>query len=233
MIQIIIPAAGEGRRFREAGYDLPKPLIDVVGTPMLQRVIDNVTPTQASACLVLATQPLPGINADVLQIEPTGGAVETLLQAPISDGPLIIANCDQLVGWPQLSWKEAPNIEPMLYKTVTGNFDGCLATFRSTKAHHSYVKLTDGVITEIKEKKVISNRAVTGVYYFENGSDFYEAAKYVLDHDLKVKNEYYVSSVIQQLIGMGKRFCTYDAPAAMLGTPEELDLFLTARQVRI
>ena len=43
MINIVIPMAGRGQRFTEAGYDKPKPLIDVVGVPMIKRVIDSLT----------------------------------------------------------------------------------------------------------------------------------------------------------------------------------------------
>ncbi len=41
-VNIVIPMAGNGSRFAMAGYDLPKPLIDIVGKPMIQRVIDNM-----------------------------------------------------------------------------------------------------------------------------------------------------------------------------------------------
>ena len=42
MITVVIPAAGEGLRFQEAGYAKPKPLIDVCGKPMIARVMENL-----------------------------------------------------------------------------------------------------------------------------------------------------------------------------------------------
>lgn len=41
-MNILIPMAGEGSRFNDVGYVLPKPLIDVNGKPMVQRVIENL-----------------------------------------------------------------------------------------------------------------------------------------------------------------------------------------------
>lgn len=35
MINIVIPMAGEGKRFRDAGYTVPKPFIDIRGKPMI------------------------------------------------------------------------------------------------------------------------------------------------------------------------------------------------------
>ena len=34
--------AGAGSRFAKAGYEKPKPFIDVVGMPMIKHVVDNI-----------------------------------------------------------------------------------------------------------------------------------------------------------------------------------------------
>ncbi|KKL04319.1 hypothetical protein LCGC14_2617280, partial [marine sediment metagenome] len=41
-MKIVIPMAGEGSRFSEAGYTVPKPLIEVSGKPMIQKVVENL-----------------------------------------------------------------------------------------------------------------------------------------------------------------------------------------------
>ena len=46
MLQIVIPMAGKGSRFANAGYAMPKPLIPVGGKPMIQWVIENVRPVR-------------------------------------------------------------------------------------------------------------------------------------------------------------------------------------------
>ena len=44
MLNIVVPMAGRGSRFTEAGYEMPKPLIDVFGHPMIEYVTKNITP---------------------------------------------------------------------------------------------------------------------------------------------------------------------------------------------
>jgi len=44
MLNIVIPMAGAGSRFAQAGYTFPKPLIEVKNKPMIQVVVDNLRP---------------------------------------------------------------------------------------------------------------------------------------------------------------------------------------------
>jgi NDP-sugar pyrophosphorylase family protein len=217
MIHVVIPAAGSGQRFADAGYRQPKALIDVAGVPMLQRVIDNIRPSRAHRVTVISQVPLPGIGVEVVLTGPTGGAVESILKADIGDGPLLVANCDQLVGL---------DLDDMLQG------DGCVATFRSAKPHHSYVRLDEaGYVVEVAEKRVISHHAVAGLYYFADGARFVAAARSVVDNDRRVLGEFYVSSVLAELVEAGKKLATVGTDVAVLGTPEELELFLMASRV--
>ena len=108
MINIVIPMAGRGQRFTEAGYDKPKPLIDVVGVPMIKRVIDSLTlKNYYYNFIFIALQEhldegLQEYLADKGTIIPlnhvTEGAACTTLMASKyidNDYPLVIANCDQ------------------------------------------------------------------------------------------------------------------------------------------
>lgn len=217
MIHVVIPAAGEGSRFAAAGYTQPKPLIPVLGKPMLQRVIENIRPGEEHRITVLSRTFFGLEGAEVRVIGPTRGAVETILRADIRDGEcLMIANCDQLVS---TDW------------IVPAPADGAVATFRSNKPHHSYVHVTGGFIDAIAEKKVISDRAVAGVYLFSDGGRFRAAAEKVLRDDRRVLGEFYVSTVISAMIDEGAKLRTFDADVAILGTPEELQLFEAAAHV--
>lgn len=40
-MHVVIPMAGVGRRFRQAGYDMPKPLIPVDGQPIIKRLLTS------------------------------------------------------------------------------------------------------------------------------------------------------------------------------------------------
>jgi dTDP-glucose pyrophosphorylase len=226
MINIVIPAAGDGSRFKEAGYKEPKPLIPVCGKPMIERVLENLEPDCLYRSIVISRVlipvAIPGRN--IVLKEPTQGAVDTLLKAEIyvdDTGGLLIGNCDQLVDF---------DVNDFIQNS---GYDGSLVVFKSSKDHHSYVRLdTDGEIEEIAEKQVISNLAVTGVYYFKYPATFFRCAKNVVaNKDFQFRNEFYVSSVIDLMIKKGCRLNTFEASSAMLGTPEELQLFEMAVDV--
>lgn len=212
-IHIVIPAAGDGQRFKDAGYELPKPFIDVFGKPMIERVEMNLRPYGMTHQVhILFKEDLK---------RPSSGALETIMQADFDlEGPLIIANCDQLVAF-----------HKSVHDLIDCPYDGALVVFKSNKPHHSYVETKDGVITRIVEKEVISSTAVTGVYYFKHARDFYDAAMEVISRDEKVNGEFYVSSAIAKMIEDGSKLVAYEAPSAMLGTPEELQLFEAAVKV--
>lgn len=229
MTTVVIPAAGRGQRFADAGYGVPKVLIPVAGRPMIERVIDNLSPTTEHQTIVVARKGhnlARGVSPDVAEFvhlgKETGGAIETILKARhfITEEPLLIGNCDQLADF------EVDDFINSAYGR-----DGSLVTFKSNKPHHSYVKTVGKTIVSIQEKKVISNEAVTGIYYFKRGLDFVEAGEKVIAEDKRVKGEFYVSSAIDQMIRDGKLLTTFTAPTAILGTPEELQLFEMAVKV--
>jgi NDP-sugar pyrophosphorylase family protein len=229
MLTIVVPAAGSGKRFREAGYAKPKPLIDVCGKPMIQRVMDNVRPSCEHQFIVISrldpadlSPLLPGEKEYGWYLaEDTQGAVDTILQVKqFLKGPVLLANCDQLVHF---------DVDDFLASTGP---DGSIVTFKSSTPHHSYVTTSEaGIVTAIAEKQVISSQAVTGVYYIADGGDFVDHAQRVLKDDRRYNGEFYTSSALASMIDAGARFRTYDAPSAMLGTPGELQLFEMAVEV--
>ena len=171
-MNVLIPMAGLGQRFQAAGYDKPKPLIDVFGRPMIERVIDSLRGSDINYIFVAQQQHaemgledfLNPVGSVVWLSELTEGAACTTLLAKEyinNDEELVIANCDQYMEW---------NFEDFL--SHSKEFDGCLATFNSTNPHHSYAKTKGNLVTEVAEKIVISDKASAGIYYFKNGSQY-------------------------------------------------------------
>ena len=222
MIHVVIPAAGNGRRFVEAGYG-PKIFASVDGVPMLRRVVDNIREhislEHRVTVVTSMTPPDLGEYVEVIQLSaPTRGAVETVLAAKIDgDQPLFVANCDQLLGKESL--------------VLSSPAAGWVGTFPSTNPHHSYVQYAapadrrGGVVLDVAEKAVISDQAVSGIYFFTYGADFVEAAEKVLAEDRRVLGEFYVSTVLSQMIRRGLLLRTFDCPVDILGTPEELEAY--------
>jgi NDP-sugar pyrophosphorylase family protein len=222
-INVLIPMAGEGQRFKEAGFDKPKPFIQINGRKMVEMVIDNITPVNVNEVILITRTHhnckeelnISPYKLNIIELDaPTEGSLQTILHAEsfIKDNELVLANCDQKIVF---------DVNDFILKCK--QFDGGLITFTSTNPHHSYVQINnEGIITDIIEKEVISNIAVAGIYYFKDASSFIEASKEVIKSNIRQKGEFYVSSALKLMINNGFKLSIYDAPSIMLGTPEEL-----------
>lgn len=232
MIQVVIPMCGEGKRFQDAGFTVPKPMIDVVGTTMIERVIDSLdcSPTPHKFIFVARKDHLDrGLRAilqkygEIVEVaEPTQGAVSSVLLAdPVldPDQPLVIANCDQIITTPLLD-----------FLVVSQGFGGALMVFRSTNPHHSYVRVgKEGLVTEVAEKVVISDLAVAGIYYFDRARDFALGANEMIEKNIRTNGEFYITPVYNELIRHDRHIVAYEIPMDqkhILGTPAELQIFL-------
>jgi dTDP-glucose pyrophosphorylase len=218
---LIIPMAGKGQRFKDAGFTTPKPLIPIEGMPMIYRVADNFKPNGTHRTLFITRKDfnhlLPG---HVIRLDhETEGAVSTILEAEQLIGredPLIIANCDQLI----LEF----DVDDFMNKSA----DCSVTVFESTVPHHSYIKETNGLVTEVAEKKVISNKAVSGIYFYRKSKYFFDNAKRMIKKNIRVNGEFYNTPVFNEIIAQGLTVNTYEVSTEkqqILGTPQELQVF--------
>ena len=84
-------------------------------------------------------------------------------------------------------------------------------------------------MTEVAEKIVISDKASAGIYYFKKGSDYVKSANQMIDKDIRTNNEFYICPIYNELLEYDKQISTYECDVHnkhMLGTPEELQIFL-------
>ena len=234
-MNVIIPMAGRGKRFEDAGYSFPKPLIDVNGKPMIQIIIENLNLKakhificQGEHVQKFAIKDLMNLlkpDSDIISInEITQGAAETVLKAKDlinNDDELIIPNSDQWIDW---------NQQHFLSFMRKKEADGGIVTFISTHPKWSYVRINDeNLVEEVAEKRPISNIATVGVYYFKHGKDFVKAAEQMMTKNIRTNNEFYVAPVFNEMITSGKKIHIYPiAEMKGLGTPEDLRQFLVS-----
>jgi dTDP-glucose pyrophosphorylase len=232
-MNVLIPMAGAGSRFQQAGYTFPKPLIDVRGKPMIQTVVENLN-IDATFIYVVQKEHRLKYNLDTLLnlITPNckivevdgiteGAACTTLLAKEHinSDEPLLMANSDQFVEW---------DSSEFLYKMNEQSVDGGIVTFTATHPKWSFAKINEhGYVTEVAEKNPISDIATVGIYYWKHGSDYVRFAEQMIERNIRVNNEFYVCPVFNQAIEGGLKIKTFDVPGMWgLGTPEDLKYFL-------
>jgi HAD superfamily hydrolase (TIGR01509 family) len=232
-MNILIPMAGAGSRFQQAGYTFPKPLIDVEGKPMIQVVVDNLN-IEATYIYVVQKEHRAKYNLDTLLnlITPNckivevdgitdGAACTTLLAKEFidNDQPLVMANSDQFVEW---------DSNEFMYKMIEQKVDGGILTFKATHPKWSFAKVDEyGYVTEVAEKNPISDIATVGVYYWAKGSDYVKYAEQMIDKNIRTNNEFYTCPTFNEAIGDGKKIKTFNIEKMWgLGTPEDLNYYL-------
>jgi dTDP-glucose pyrophosphorylase len=240
MINIVIPMAGQGSRFAKAGYEKPKPFIDVDGKPMIVRVLENLAYPDARYILIARREHMEKEAELVKQIEKefnaifipidklTEGTACTVLYARKyinNDTPLLIANSDQIVDM---------NIADFIDDCSSRKLDGSILTFidHYKDPKWSFAKLDENnLVTEVKEKVVISEFATVGIYLYSKGRDFVNASFDMIIENDRVNNEFYTCPTYNYAIKEGSKIGIYNIEFEQMhgiGTPEDLTLYLKA-----
>ena len=232
-MNVLIPMAGAGSRFAQAGYTFPKPLIEVNGKPMIQVVTENLN-VDAHFIYIVQKEHYEKYNlkqllnliapgCDIIQVDglTEGAACTTLLAKELinNDEPLMMANSDQFVEW---------NSNECLYAFTADSIDGGIVTFEATHPKWSFAKLgDDGFVSEVAEKNPISNLATVGIYYWKQGSDYVKYAEQMIEKNIRTNNEFYVCPVFNEAIQDGKKIRAKNIKKMWgIGTPEDLNYFL-------
>jgi dTDP-glucose pyrophosphorylase len=232
-LNVVIPMAGKGSRFAVKGYPVPKPLIEVGRnkTPMIKVVTDNLN-FDAHHIFIVQKEHFEKYNlgcvlklikpdCTIIQLdEITEGTVCSVLKARHlidNDIPLVIANSDQFLG--------GFNASRFLYQSQ--NVDGSMITFKAYDTKWSFAKLDeDGFVSEVAEKKCISDNATVGVYLWNKGSEFVKYADQMIKKNIRVNNEFYTCPVYNEAISEGKKFKIIEISTFYgLGVPEDLEFF--------
>ena len=232
-MKVIMPLAGNGQRFFDEGYELPKPLIDINGIPMFKRVINNLglDSTDKDLNFIIQEQHAIHYQLDVkirdyyphcnIIMTPglTDGAATTVRLATnvFNSNQFVVANCDQLMVWDKN--KLLNLIDEDKWK---GGIIPCFKP-KHNQPIHSYVKVNENnEVIDLKEKELISNIATVGVYYFNNETQWCSAYEDMKSANDKTNNEYYLAPTYNYL----KEKSTILMVDEMIGmgTPAELDL---------
>ncbi len=231
--------AGEGSRFAKAGFEKPKPFIDVDGKPMIERVMDNLYYPNANYILIgrkdhlekeseLVNSISSKYNAQFIAIDKlTEGTACTVLfakKAIDTNIPLLIANSDQIVDI---------DIAYFIDDCLDRKLDGSILTFKDKERNPkwSFAKTDEnGFVMEVREKAAISEDATVGIYLFNKGKDFVSGAVQMIIENDRVNNEFYTCPVYNYLIKNFAKIGIYDIPMdAMhgIGTPEDLEKYVS------
>lgn len=235
-LRVVIPMAGDGIRFKNAGYTVTKPLIMVADKFMIDWVISNVKSKnpllqeKIEYHLCVRKEFVSTIkSADNVHIHPISSLTEgpactvlTLRDILKSDNnPLLIANSDQYLEW---------EFDDFLQASLNPHYLGCISTFHQPNPADikwSYANQNlDGIVTEVAEKRYIGPSASTGIYFWRSGVDFLRYTDEMIGKNDRVNNEFYVTPVYNYAINDGARIRTFKCKKLWgLGVPEDLRRF--------
>lgn len=247
-MNILIPMAGAGQRFQDAGYTISKPAI-----PTYDRRTGRLLPM-----VVCATLDLPGVRADgcnVIYVERNfhrengteekiqecfpkakfivtnqlteGQACTCMLAKDLINNQeeLLIAGCDNGMVINQnrfLARKQEADVVVFTYR----NNDSVL---RNPNAY-GWMKVDEQEnIIGTSIKKAISNtpqkdHAVVATFWFRSGAQFVQATEKMIAENDRINNEFYVDEVVKHALELGYRAKAFEIERYIgWGTPKDYE----------
>jgi len=214
-MNLIIPIASNSKFFSIEEYGYPKPLIEIMGKPMIQHVIENLTQnTHFKKIIFIVKQDecdkyhldntlnlLSPIKPEIIKLRSdTQGALCSVLLAVehINHAePLVIANADQIFDG---------GIQVQLKQFASSDLDAACLSFNSVHPRWSYVRVDHkNMVVETAEKRPISKHAIAGLYMYKKGSDFVKYGMDSIKHGSSVDGKYFISPVFNEFILASKR----------------------------
>ena len=243
-LQVVIPMSGIGKRFIEAGYKDPKPLIIVDNKPIIEHVV-NLFPDEKNIKFICNDEHLENTNMiNILDkfngkiykvsVNNRQGPVHAVLQIfeDISDElEVIVSYCDYGTYW---------NYDKFLNYVRNNNLDGCVVCYRGFHPHmlgtdnYAFVRHVEEKyirLLEIQEKKPFTDDrmneyASNGTYYFKNGIIMKKYFKQLIEMGVKINNEYYVSMVYNLMVKDNLKIGVFEIEHMLQwGTPSDLEIY--------
>jgi len=240
----IIPMAGLGSRFADAGYLLPKPLISVSGEPMILRAVAGMPASDKWIFIVrqehideyqidkLLTDKIPG--AIIIPVAQTteGQASTIMLAMPYlkPEEEVFISACDNTFVYDRERYEALKSdraIDSIVW-TFTER-----ESLRESPKSYGWTKLeNDGrTIADMSVKIPISDdpyydHAVVASFYFRRAEDLKKAYELMVKENYRINNEFYADSLPIFMNKLGKKSVIFDVDLCILwGRPAELDAY--------
>lgn len=228
-MKVLIPCAGQSQRFKDAGYDQPKALLPVhtnTGASVLMARF-------ASSNVDVSFQRLYGVHPfDVNVFQPLlhddakliaathctfgqSGTIYDLLLACDPEESVLVLNCDVF---------HDLDIGAFIMQVHNDGDDCRVSVIHTNGPFYSYIDNYPSFQFAV-EKIVISQYALSGMYYFKKSKFISAAIEQQFQINDQINGEFYLSEALHQLDG-SKVASLYDrANIHDLGTPELYQIF--------
>ena len=214
-MKIIVPMAGRGSRLRPHTLTVPKPLVPVAGTPIVEQLVNDIAkvvnqPIEEVAFilgdpaffgddvvthLTKVAENLGAKASIYRQLEPLGTGHAIMCAAPSLKGPAVVAYADTLI---RADFHIDPAADAQIWVKKVDN-----------PSAYGVVQLDPtNAITELVEKptQFVSDLAVIGIYYFKAIEELKAQLQNVIAQQLTHGGEYQINDGIKGMMRDGKRF---------------------------
>lgn len=212
-MKIIVPMAGMGKRMRPHTLTVPKPLIAVVGKPIVQRLVEDIAKVideqideiafvigdfgkETESKLIAIAESLGAKGSIHHQEEALGTAHAILCAQQALTGKVIVAFADTLFRAD--------------FKIETAQHDGIIWVQKIEDPRmFGVVKVNEAnVITDFVEKPqdFVSDLAIIGIYYFKDGDNLKKELQYLIDNKIQDKGEYQLTNALENMKQKGAQF---------------------------
>ncbi|MDX1958786.1 MAG: sugar phosphate nucleotidyltransferase [Leptospiraceae bacterium] len=240
---IVIPMAGEGKRFQDEGYTIPKPLIEVDSEPMIIRVMEDL-PTSKKQVFITRKEhnenfglheKLKSKFPNSIQISldyTTDGQATTCnlgLETIGDEESILIAPCDNGMKYDEKKFFQLTQDKETtaIIWTFRGN-----ATVKRNPKMYGWVKTNSDIATNVSCKVPISDtpindHAIIGTFWFRHAKDYREAYKSMIQKNRRVNNEFYVDELMNEVIDAKKKVRVFEIDTYVgFGTPNDLRTYM-------
>ena len=229
---LLVPMAGRGQRFVDAGYKVPKQLIYAKDKQLIDLSLNSVKLDECNLIFVVRDDQITNYQVDKILKNKFGSDIKIVVSDGLTEGSV----CSCLLARDYID-----NEMPLIIHTLDIQFfpifnpsdeflddsDGKLLTFKSNSTNYSYVSIgEDGLARKTAEKKVISSNACVGIYTFKRGKDFCKFASEMIEKNIRTNNEFYISPLYNLLIDSGLKITTKSVKKMhIFGTPSEFEFY--------
>ena len=204
--------AGRGSRLRPHTLTIPKPLIPIAGKPIVQRLVEDISNVcnkkvdeiafiigdfgkEVETNLISIAESLGAKGSIYFQEEALGTAHAILCAKESLKGNIVVAFADTLF---KADFKLDNSSDGIIWVKQIEN-----------PSAFGVVKLNStGEITDFVEKPdtYVSNLAIIGIYYFKSGEQLCNELEYLIDNDIKEKDEYQLTDALENMKNKGVVF---------------------------
>jgi glucose-1-phosphate thymidylyltransferase len=212
-MKIIVPMAGMGKRMRPHTLTVPKPLLPVAGKPIVQRLVEDIAKVCKEPLEEIAFIIGPSFGSEtekhLVQIAEKLGARGTIFYQEEALGTAHAIYCAEKA----LTGKVVVAFADTLFKAdfkLESEREGIIWVQKIEDPRaFGVVKVNEqNVITDFVEKpeSFISDLAIIGIYYFQDGENLKKEIKYLLDNNIREKGEYQLTNALENMKKKGMKF---------------------------